>query len=337
MSADLPDWTASQASESWKLVLPCTKAEAEAVAEDIGALADLDPPPTLMTSEPDPAREDDWLLEAYFEGKPSPDAIAMVRALVPSADGVDYELDRIEDADWVTLSQAFLEPIRAGRFFVHTAAHAAAVPNEVVAFHIEAGRAFGTGHHETTTGCLHMIDGLKTRGHRFRAIADVGTGTGLLAFAARAVWPRAAVIASDIDPISIDVTAENAALNAIPTGTGRGQVALVTAPGLADATLVRRAPYDLLIANILAGPLIALAPTLSAALQPGGSLILAGLLNTQADRVIAAYRRQGLRLAERIDTGDWPTLRLVRRTSARVRTLPERRDTGLGDWSTDGA
>ena len=338
MSADLPDWTATQSSESWKLVLPCTKAEAEAIADDeTGALADLDPPPTLMTSEPDPAREDDWLLEAYFEGKPSADHIARVRALVPSADCVDHELDRIADADWVTLSQAFLEPIVAGRFFVHTAAHAGAVPADVTAFHIEAGRAFGTGHHETTTGCLHMIDGLKTRGHRFRAIADVGTGTGLLAFAARACWPRAAVIASDIDPVSIDVTAENAAMNAIPIGRGRGAVALVTAPGLADPLLIDRAPYDLLIANILAGPLIALAPALAGAVQPGGSLILAGLLGTQADRVTAAYRRCGMRLAERIDTGDWPTLRLVKRLSARDRTMPARHDAGLGDWSTDGA
>lgn len=337
MSADLPDWTATQASESWKLVLPCTKAEAEAIADDIGALAELDPPPTLMTSEPDPAREDDWLLEAYFEGKPTKSEIRLVRLLVPSADRVDPELERIADADWVTLSQAFLEPIVAGRFFVHTAAHADAVPAGVTAFHIEAGRAFGTGHHETTTGCLHMIDGLKARGHRFRAIADVGTGTGLLAFAARACWPRAAVIASDIDPISIDVTAENAALNDIPVGRGRGQVALVTAPGLAAPLLANRAPYDLLIANILAGPLIALAPSLSAALQPGGSLILAGLLDTQADRVAAAYRRHGLRLAERIDTGDWPTLRLVKRLSARPRTMPARADAGLGDWSTDGA
>ncbi|HEX8446427.1 MAG TPA: 50S ribosomal protein L11 methyltransferase [Sphingomonas sp.] len=337
MSADLPDWTATQASESWKLVLPCTKAEADAIAEDIGALADLDPPPTVMTSEPDPARPDDWLLEAYFEGEPGAAAIRLVRALAPSADRVDYELDRVPDADWVTLSQAFLEPIVAGRFFVHTAAHADAVPAGVTAFHIEAGRAFGTGHHETTTGCLHMIDGLKTRGHRFRAIADIGTGTGLLAFAARACWPRAAVIASDIDPISIAVTAENAAMNAIPVGTGSGAVALVTAPGLADPRLIARAPYDLLIANILAGPLIALAPALSAALQPGGSLILAGLLDVQADRVTAAYRRHGLRLAERIDTGDWPTLRLVKRLSARPRTLPARRDTGLGDWSSDGA
>ncbi|SNS49713.1 [LSU ribosomal protein L11P]-lysine N-methyltransferase [Sphingomonas laterariae] len=303
---------------SWKLTLPCTKIEGEQLAEDVPALLSFDPPPTLMTSEPDPDRPDDWQLDAYFETRPDDAAIALIRGLVPSAANVEPLLEHIDEQDWVTLSQAGLEPIRAGRFYVRTPASAETPPAGMTVFTIEAGRAFGTGHHETTTGCLEMIDRLKRNGRRFTDVADVGTGTGLLAFAARSVWPAARVVASDIDPVAIEVTAENAVVNGIAAGEGirargHGRLELVTAPGLAHSRLRARAPYDLIIANILAGPLIELAPVLAGALMPGGSLILAGLLDTQADRVAAAYRRQGMRLADSIVRGDWPTLRLVKR------------------------
>ncbi|WP_157220300.1 50S ribosomal protein L11 methyltransferase [Flavisphingomonas formosensis] len=298
---------------SWKLTLPCTKAEAEAIAEEIEPLAMLDPTPVLMTSEPDPAAPDAWRLDAYFEERPDDATIAEVRALVPSAAGIEPVLEHIPEEDWVTLSQVGLEPIHAGRFYVHIPSRAGEIPDGAIAFSIDAGRAFGTGHHETTTGCLLMIDQLKRQGHRFADIADVGTGTGLLAFAARALWPTARVIASDIDPVAIAVTTENAALNGVPTGRAPGRIELVTAPGLSHGRLRARAPYDLIIANILAGPLIELAPVFSAALLPGGSLILAGLLDHQAERVAQAYRRHHMRLAGRIQRGDWPTLRLVKR------------------------
>lgn len=296
----------TQAAESWKLTLPCTKDEAERLADDVPEIEAIDPPPVLMTSEPDPHAPDDWRLDAYFEGRPDAAALAIVRALVPSAAGHDAAPERIADADWVTMSQAWLEPIAAGRFHVHTAAHAGQAPAGSIAFHIEAGRAFGTGHHETTTGCLEMLDRMARQGLAFAHVADIGTGTGLLAFAARALWPDARFVASDIDPISIEVTAENMAANAIPADA----IALVAAPGVDDAAL--GGPYDLLIANILAGPLIDLAPDFARVLAPGASVILAGLLATQADAVIAAYSAQGLTAADRIDRGDWPTLRLTR-------------------------
>lgn len=299
--------------DSWKLTLPCTKAEAEAIAADIAPLADLDPPPVLMTSEPDPAQPDAWRLDAYFETEPDARTVRLIRTLIPSSARRQPLIETVADADWVTLSQSGLEPIHAGRFFVHTSAFAGEAPPASIAFSIEAGQAFGTGHHETTTGCLLMLDRLKRRGARFDAVADVGTGTGLLAFAARALWPRAEVIASDIDPVSIAVTRENAEVNGIAVGRLRGQIELAVAPGLEHRRLLRRAPYDLLIANILAGPLIELAPSFSNAMWRGGSLILAGLLDTQAERVAGAYRRHGFRLADRIDLGDWPTLRLVKR------------------------
>lgn len=298
---------------SWKVTLPCTKAEAELAAEDRPEIAPFDPPPTVMTSEPDPERPDEWQLDVYSENKPGKALLAAIAALAPSAAKLKPVITHIPEEDWVTLSQAGLEPISAGRFFVHTPYNADHVPAGMTGFVIDAGRAFGTGHHETTTGCLLMLDRLRRSGLRFDDVADVGTGTGLLAFAARALWPAARVIASDIDPVSIEVTTENAAANAIPVGRGRGQVELVVAAGLAHRRLKERLPYDLLIANILAGPLIELAPVFGNAVLPGGSLILAGLLDTQAEEVARAYRRQGFYLAERIVRGDWPTLRLVRR------------------------
>jgi ribosomal protein L11 methyltransferase len=297
---------------SWKVTLPCTKAEAEALKEDIAQFAALDSPPVLMTSEAD---GEEWRMHAYFEAEPGRADLDLLRGLAPSAAGAEPQVERLGDEDWVTLSQAGLEPIRAGRFFVHTPAHRDHVPPDSVAFEIDAGRAFGTGQHETTTGCLIALDRLKATGASFRNIADIGTGTGLLAFAAMHLWPVAKAAASDIDPIAIEVAAENAALNRVRLGRARGQLELIVAPGLHHMRLKARAPYDLLIANILAGPLIELAPALAGALAPGGRLVLAGLLDHQAGAVAGAYRRQGMMAGQRIDRGDWPTLVMRKRKS----------------------
>jgi ribosomal protein L11 methyltransferase len=307
-------------SDSWKVSLPCTKAEAEALQADISELAFLDSPPVLMTSEVESDRPEAWRLDAYFEEKPSRKDIALLLALAPSAGGTKPAVERVAEEDWVTVSQQGLEPIRAGPFFVHTPAHRDEVPPGAIAFEIDAGRAFGTGQHETTTGCLIALDRLKHSGASFSDIVDVGTGTGLLAYAALRLWPAARVVASDIDPVAIEVAAENARVNAIPLGRARGQMELVVAPGLDHARLKARAPYDLIVANILAGPLIELAPAIAAALAPGGQLILAGLLDHQAEKVAAAYRRQRLMLGFTVTRGEWPTLVLRKRRP----TLPRR-------------
>ena len=295
---------------TFRVTLPCTRAEAEALGEDIPQFASLDAPPVLVTSE---AAGESWRLDAYFEARPGKADLAALRALVPSAADSKPKVEALGEADWVTLSQQGLEPIQAGRFFVHTPAHRASVPAGAIAFEIDAGRAFGTGQHETTTGCLLALDRLKRQGASFANIADVGTGTGLLAFAGLRLWPAARAIASDIDPVAIEVAAENAAINRVPLGRARRQVELAVAAGLDHARLKARSPYDLIIANILAGPLIELAPSLAAALAPGGRLILAGLLDRQAEAVAGAYRRQGLMLVERAALGDWPTLVLRKR------------------------
>ena len=301
--------------QSWKVSLPCTKAEAEALNEDIGPLAWLDDPPVLMTSEPDPSRPDEWRMDAYFGAEPSADMVATLRTLVPSAGGVEPAVEPIEERDWVTLSQAGLEPIRAGRFYVYTPAHRDSVPEDAIALEIDAGRAFGTGQHETTSGCLVALSRLKDQGIAFANLLDLGTGTGLLAFGAMRLWPDALAAASDIDPVSIDVTEENAGINAVQLGTGRGQLELAVAEGLEHPRLQGRAPFDLIIANILAPPLIEMAPSVSKALAAGGRLILAGLLDHQADGVAAAYRRHGLMLAGRVEHGEWPTLVMRKRRS----------------------
>jgi len=286
-------------SEPWKLTLPCTRAEAEIVAVegDVGGAV-------LVTSEPDPAQPDRWQLDAYFEGKPSRDVLRSIARLVPSAREKDPRAKPLPPQDWVSLSQAGFEPLVAGRFRVRTPDHAP-LPG-TTDFVIPAGLAFGTGQHATTAGCLAMLNTLKRRGKVFRNIVDLGTGTGLLAFAAARLWPAARVTASDIDPIAADVVRENAVLNGV-----RG-VECVVADGLAHRTLIARAPYDLVIANILAQPLIEMAPSIAASVASRGTLVLAGLLNTQADSVEHAYRRQHMRRAERAP-GEWPVLRLIAR------------------------
>jgi ribosomal protein L11 methyltransferase len=304
-------------AESWKLTLPCTRAEAEAITEDMGALALLEPPPALMTSEREEDNPESWELHAYFEGKPSAETVKLVQAMVPGSAGAKPLLEMLPQEDWVSLSQQGMEPVVAGRFHVRNQAEEA-VPAGLVPLLVPAGRAFGTGQHETTSGCLAMLDRCRRIGERFDTIADIGTGTGLLAFAALHLWPRAHIIASDIDPAAVEVSAQNAALNGVKLGLGRGELALVTAPGADHGLIQARAPYALVIANILAGPLIELAPSLGAITAEGGTLILAGLLEAQADAVIAAYRAQGFRLVDRLEQGDansrhWPTLRLRKR------------------------
>uniref|UniRef100_UPI00257FE234 50S ribosomal protein L11 methyltransferase n=2 Tax=Sphingomonadaceae TaxID=41297 RepID=UPI00257FE234 len=167
--------------------------------------------------------------------------------------------------------------------------------------------------HDTTAGCLAMLDRLARAGAAPRNIADIGTGTGLLAFAAMALWPRARVIASDIDPASIFVTRDNAAINDVPLGRGGGRLALAVAPGTDHPAIRHRAPYDLVVANILAGPLITLAPDIAAATAPGGRAILAGLIARQMDPVLAAYRAHGFRLTARGGSAEWPCLLLTKR------------------------
>lgn len=298
---------------NWIVTLPCTRGEAEALHEDDEWVALLDPMPTIVAEEVEAFNDARWQVKAYFAEEPGDDVIAALGERLNHRGRALPRAEHLPDDDWVVMSQQGLAPVHAGRFYVHTSSNAGTIPHGAVPFRIEASRAFGTGGHETTSGCLAMLDHMKRAGRRHDHIADIGTGTGLLAFAARHLWPRAYVTASDIDPVSVEVTAGNAHDNQVPIGLSMGELALCTAIGTDHDLIRQRAPYDLLIANILAGPLIELAPSFAAVVRDGGSLILAGLLDTQAGSVLRAYRRAGFRPHERRDTGDWPCLWLIKR------------------------
>lgn len=203
---------------SWKLTLPCTRQEAEALYDDEDWLAMLDPVPSIVTDEMEAFNDAKWRLEAYFPVQPGPEVVTAIRQRLPSAAKAKAILEELPEEDWLVLSQQGLAPVHAGRFYVHTSTNKGSVPPGAIPFLIEASQAFGTGGHETTSGCLSMLDKMRRQGKRFDLIADIGTGTGLLAFAANNLWPRAYITASDIDPVSIEVTAENAAINDVLLG-----------------------------------------------------------------------------------------------------------------------
>ncbi|MCM8557720.1 50S ribosomal protein L11 methyltransferase [Sphingomicrobium sediminis] len=289
---------------SWRVTLDCSRAEAQAIAETGElAFAMYDQPPVLVAEEPDEDQPEQWCLRAYFEAEPTTQELILLKRLASGEPHVEH----LDDEDWVTMSQAGIEPIRAGRFHVHTPQFACITDEGVIDFTVEAGLAFGTGQHDTTAGCLEAIDSIADEGRNYSNIADIGTGTGLLAFAAHRLWPKARIVASDIDPVAIEVAEGNASLNRIPVGEGSGHVLLLTAAGLGHPMIARLKPFDLLIANILAGPLIDLAPGFAGALADGGTMILSGLLDDQADRVAAAYESQGLTLREK-GSGQWRVL-----------------------------
>jgi ribosomal protein L11 methyltransferase len=255
-------------------------------------------------------RPEDWLVEVYLPHEPSAADLQRVAALFASSSPA-LRVTQVAMQDWVTLSQSGLEPIDAGPFRVRTPDFPRAPGT--IDFVIPASQAFGTGHHATTAGCLTMLAAMRRRGTTVRNIADIGTGTGLLAFAALALWPRALATVSDIDPVCTGVVEANAAANGVAMGAQPGAVTMVVADGMADPLLQARGPYDLLIANILAGPLEELAGDFGKAVVPGGSVLLAGLLATQERSVRAAYRRAGFRLVARLVNGDWSILWLRRR------------------------
>jgi ribosomal protein L11 methyltransferase len=283
---------------SFRVTVPCNRAQAEAIADG----DDLFPDGVLVADEPDAARPDEWLIHAYFDQAPTPAELSTLATLGSG----EPQVEELAEADWVTMSQAGLQPIRAGRFYVHTPMYRSAPPG-TIPFEIDASLAFGTGQHATTSGCLEALDRLEREGKGFANIADIGTGTGLLAFAALALWPEAKCIASDIDAVAIEVAQDNAAINRVPLGHGRGELLLAVAAGMDSPLLAARAPFDLIVANILAGPLIELAEDFTKALAPGGTIMLAGLLDSQADAVAHAYEERGLTVRDR-GFGEWPVL-----------------------------
>ena len=297
---------------SWKLSTVASKKAVETALERRDAATDWDESIVLAGFEVDPDEPNIWRLDAYTSGKPTEAERAALHALFDDPDQ-PILAEPLPDTDWVAESQKGVDPIRAGRFRVRTPDHRALGDGSLTEFVIPAAQAFGTGQHATTSGCLEMLDIMHAQGLFPRRVADIGTGTGLLAFAALDLWPSAFATASDIDPVCGPAVVHNCALNSVPLGTGHGQLAMLIADGMDDPALQARAPYDLLIANILAGPLIDMADDFARAVTPRGSILLAGLLQEQEERVRAAYRRAGFRLHHRIIKGDWSILWLRRR------------------------
>ena len=274
------------------------RAQAEAAARAI----DADPATEALTYsilEEDEDR-DVWRIDAF---PTAADEQVAVVGILGGFSTLRTTVEKLADADWLAMALSGLPPVRAGRFFVYGAHDKGLAPPSAVNLRIEAGAAFGTGHHGTTVGCLQAFDQLLKR-RRFGRVLDVGCGTGVLAIAAARTGSRAAV-GTDIDAPSVRIANENAQLN-------RARARFVLASGLNDARVRRDAPYDLVFANILAPPLVALAQDIKGALKPGGIAILSGLLRTQERRVFAAYASRGFRMQRRLHRDAWATLVLRR-------------------------
>ena len=273
---------------------------AEALAE---ACEDLEPEPVGTGVFEIEDGSDRWEVGAYFTE--APDDIAL--ALLAAAFGANpFAVSELPDVDWVAHVKRELTPVRAGRFFVHGSHDADNVPEGVEALWIEAAMAFGTGHHNTTKGCLEALDRLAVQGFRPRRIVDIGCGTGVLAMAAARLWP-VTVLASDIDAVAVDTAAANVIANGLD-----GRVICLEAAGFGHQMLEDNAPYDLVLANILKQPLIDLAPQMAAMVAPEGRVILSGILATQAEEVTGVYGENGFVLDRRDDLADWSALTLIR-------------------------
>ncbi len=213
-------------------------------------------------------------------------------------------LSEVPQRDWVAHTQSMLRPVRAGRFIVHGSHDRQRVAPSRFAIEIDAQRAFGTAHHPTTVGCLRLIDRLGSRtGVPPMNLLDLGTGSGILAIAAARVLPRARILATDIDPVALAIAQDNVRLN----GVARA-IRCAVADGLDHAAIRAAGPFDVIIANILARPLAALAPDLVAQVRPGGCVLLSGILASQSAWVEACYRAAGAHHLERIEIDGWSTL-----------------------------
>lgn len=285
---------------SWTALTTLTE---KAGAEALGlALEALEPEPMGVGVFVVEDNSGTWEVGVYFADPPDEVRLALLAAAHGAA---AFVVSEVPDTDWVAHVRRELSPVEAGRFFVYGAHDADKVPAGCIALLIEAAMAFGTGHHGTTLGCLRAVDRLAAEGFVPRNVADVGCGTAVLAMAAARVWDSAEVIASDIDRVAVDVAEANLRANDLADRIGT-----VVAAGFEHARL--EGPFDLVLANILKGPLLDLAKPMAAAMAPGGRAILSGLLAEQAETVIARYVDCGFSLVDRTDIVEWSTLILAR-------------------------
>ena len=280
-----------------QLSVSLTKEQAYALVDAVSERDDL----ALTASAHENEETGEWVFEATCDSPPDVAAFSELARQVLGGD-VAFSVAPIDpEINWVAKSLEGLAPVIAGGFYVYGSHETEPVPEGLTPMKIDAAQAFGTGHHETTTGCLEAIETLLTERTPTRMI-DIGTGTGVLAIAL-AKRLEAVILATDIDPIAVTTTIDNAVEN----GVGE-QIDAIEAIGLDHEEITARAPYDLVVANILAGPLTELAPGVGTITQPGGTAILSGILNTQADGVIAAYETAGFTLKDHLKRKEWTTL-----------------------------
>jgi ribosomal protein L11 methyltransferase len=242
----------------------------------------------------------------YADADEAARAEAEMREIAARIDpSLAVEAEIVPDIDWVARSLEGLKPVRAGRFFVHGSHDRHLRPAGGISIEIEAGLAFGSGHHGTTAGCLEIIEQVVRRGRPANAL-DLGTGSGVLAIAIARV-AHIPVLATDIDPVATRVAGDNVRLNG-----ASGLVETATAPGFHHRIFAARRPFDLIVANILARPLMRLAPSMARNVTPGGSLVLSGILDSQRDQVLAAYVGQRFRHVVTLHREGWSTLHLRR-------------------------
>jgi ribosomal protein L11 methyltransferase len=284
--------------EAVQIIARGPRADAEAAA----AALEAEPATEALTFSilEEDEDKDVWRIDAFPNAPEEQAAIGGILARFPTLRVVT---EKLADADWLAMALSGLPPVRAGRFFVYGAHDRGLAPASTVNLRIEAGAAFGTGHHGTTVGCLQAFHDL-LKAHSFERVLDVGCGTGVLAIAAARTGSPIAV-GTDIDPVSVRIANENATLNG-------AKARFVHAAGLNDPLVRDDGPYDLVFANILAPPLVALSQHIKLALKPGGIAILSGLLRTQERRVLAAYLSKGFRLVRRLHRDAWATLVLRR-------------------------
>lgn len=280
-----------------------TLPDADAAHNLAEAMENMDPEPTGVGVFELEDGSGLWEVGGYFLD--APDEIEL--ALMAAAFGAKpFAVAELPETDWVAKVRRDLSPVEAGRFFVYGSHDADKLPADRIGLLIEASMAFGTGHHGTTLGCLKALDHLDTAGFRGQNVVDIGCGTAVLAMAAARIWPNP-VLASDIDTVAVEVAQANVDANDL-----QGRVRCLEATGFDHPDLQAQAPYDLVLANILMAPLIALAPDMARVTAQNGFAILSGLLVGQADQVLAAYQDAGFTLHRREDIGDWATLTLQR-------------------------
>lgn len=285
----------SDAFRPWALNI---KAEAD-IAFDIADALGMEGAMTALSVTIFDAPPDGMLVQGLYESEA---AARQAQSQLDAAHTLSIAIEQLPAKDWVSETQAGLAPVRAGRFFVYGSHDADKVPADVIALRVDAGMAFGTGHHGTTAGCLRIFSELLDTGIQMNTILDLGCGAGILAMAAAKTLPDAAILATDIDPDAIDVTDQNMVENDVV-----GRIETAVADGF-DSPALKDQQFDLIFANILAGPLMGLADEIVAATKPGGRVILSGILDEKAGQVASCFQEAGLRVVPQPSLEGWTSL-----------------------------